>query len=183
MNGEMPPEVYATLSGPVDPLMFQRVCNCFGNLVTGRVSHVHLLLQSIGGGVSDGVCLYNYLKSLPLQITTYNAGDVASIAVLVFLAGKHRKASNTAAFLIHRTTNVVNAPAPGDALKTIGESVLQDDARTEAILRSHLKIPPEKWAIIERVGLRISALDALELGLIHEIQDFAPPFGSRLFNI
>src|SRR5262245_51143183 len=92
----LPTEIYATLTGPVDADMVRRVFNGGAVAVNGGIRRVHLLVQSAGGFVGDGVVLYNYLRNLPVEFITYNAGSVLSIAVLVYLAGSLRKVSKTA---------------------------------------------------------------------------------------
>lgn len=61
--------------------------------------HIH----SQGGGVYDGLAIYNYLKGLPQQVNTKSAGLVASIASIIFLAGDKstRSINSTDNFLIH----------------------------------------------------------------------------------
>jgi ATP-dependent Clp protease, protease subunit len=61
--------------------------------------HIH----SQGGGVYDGLAIYNYLKALPQGVNTSSSGLVASIASIIFLAGKKESRSINATdnFLIH----------------------------------------------------------------------------------
>src|SRR5215217_2667776 len=56
-----------------------------------RVAHVHMLFQSNGGTVCDGVCLYNFFRSLPISLTLYNTGSVAPVAVVAYLGAHERK--------------------------------------------------------------------------------------------
>jgi ATP-dependent Clp endopeptidase proteolytic subunit ClpP len=60
-------------------------------------------IHSGGGGVYDGLAIYNYLKGLEQDVFTRSAGLVASIATIIFLAGKKedRPANSTDSFLIH----------------------------------------------------------------------------------
>ena len=69
-----------TLSGDVNSDMVHRVFEAVADMTEDGVETAHILLQSNGGYVSDGICLYNYLSKLPIKIVTYNAGAVASIA-------------------------------------------------------------------------------------------------------
>jgi ATP-dependent Clp protease protease subunit len=93
-----------------------------------------LLFQSNGGLVGDGICLHNFFRALPIELTLYNVGSIASIAVTAYLGAKHRKASAYAAFMLHRTYASPQA-ATSDRLHAIAQSVSLDDERTEAILR------------------------------------------------
>ena len=40
----------------------------------------------------NGMNLYNFLRGLPIRLTTHNVGNVDSIGNAVFLAGEHRYA-------------------------------------------------------------------------------------------
>ncbi len=99
-----------TLSGDVNSDMVRRVFDAVADMTEDRITTAHILIQSNGGYVSDGICLYNYLSKLPIKIITYNAGAVASIAVILFLAGAERYASDTARFMVR--TALVITPRP-----------------------------------------------------------------------
>jgi ATP-dependent Clp protease protease subunit len=77
-----------TLSGDINSDMVHRVFDAVADMTEDMVTDAHILIQSNGGYVSDGICLYNYLSKLPIRFHFYNAGAVASIAVIVFLAGQ-----------------------------------------------------------------------------------------------
>jgi ATP-dependent Clp protease protease subunit len=158
----------------------------FGSLATAtapanNVGHVHLLLHSTGGSVSDSVCLYNFLRVYPIDLTAYDSGTLASGAVLAFLGAKKRKASASATFMLHRTTGTAQAASAG-RLHTLADSVELDDRRTEAILSGHITLSNDQWLKLEH-DLFLSADDALKVGLIHEIGDFSPPPGTQIFYI
>lgn len=87
-----PDDVYASVAGAVDAQMVQRIFNGFSIALNEGVKTVHLLVHSGGGLIGDGIGIYNYLRKLPLNIVTYNGGTVASIAVILFLAAKTRRA-------------------------------------------------------------------------------------------
>jgi ATP-dependent Clp protease protease subunit len=175
--------VYATLTGLVDAQMTQRGFTNGAIAVNNGVKQLHLLIQSTGGTVGEGVGIYNYLRNLPLEVTTYNGGNVLSIAVIVYLAGKTRKTSETAAFMIHKSAFTFNAPATAERLKIGAEGLVVEDARSEAVLRRHITLPDEKWRIHERGDLYLTAEEAVKFGLAHSVGDFAPPPGSKLFTI
>lgn len=61
-------------------------------------SRIHLLLSSPGGSVAHGITLYNYLKSIPIEVFTYNIGSVDSIGVVVYCSGDRRLAVNHSRF-------------------------------------------------------------------------------------
>jgi ATP-dependent Clp protease protease subunit len=179
----IPAEVYATLAGTVNADMTRRVFSGGSVAINSGVKTLHLLIQSTGGFVGDGIGIYNYLRSLPIELVTYNGGSVSSIAVLVYLAGKIRKVSKTATFMIHKSTFTFGTPTTAERLKLATDGLLVEDSRSEAILREHVNLPPEKWEIHERGELTLSAEESVKFGLAHAVADFMLPPGNKLYNL
>ena len=174
---------YFTLSGDVNSDMVHRVFECVSWMTEQGIDTAHVLVQSNGGYVSDGLCLYNFLANAPVKFVMYNGGAVASIAVILFLSGKRRYASETARFMVHKSHASASPGARPDALNIIVEGLRADDARTEAILRRHIELTPEQWAIHQYSDLHLTARDAKIAGMIHDLGDFAPPKGAILRNM
>lgn len=174
------PEFYATFSGLIDQGTVQRLIQGL-SLVTGQCSDVHLLFQSSGGYIGDGICLYNFFKALPFNLTLYNTGSVSSIAVIAYLGAKRRMTSKYATFMIHRSTWTGLATAA--KLQAAVDSLHIDDKRTEDILRSHIKLSTEQWAALNYVELTFNAEEAVRVGMADEIADFIPPAGAKIFTV
>lgn len=181
---QIPPrDGYFTLAGDINSDMVRRVFDALGKMTSDGIGTAHILLQSNGGYVSDGICLYNTLRNAPLDLVMYNCGAVASIAVTVFLAGQRRIASDTARFMIHKSHATAPVGARPEALQIIADGLMADDRRTETILRRHINLTPRMWDVHAHSDLHLSPQDALDTLLISELGDFAPPPGSPLFNI
>lgn len=176
-------EAWYTLSGDVNSDMVHRVFEAVSSMTHDGIDTAHILVQSNGGYVSDGLCLYNFLARAPINFVMYNGGAVASIAVILFLCGTRRYASETARFMVHKSHATASPGARPDALNIIVEGLRADDARTEAILRKHVDLTPEQWAIHQYSDLHLTARDARTAGMITDVADFAPPKGARLHNI
>jgi ATP-dependent Clp protease protease subunit len=184
----LPNVLYATLSGPVDQPMVQRVFQGFSVAINGGVTNIHVLFQSTGGVVGDGIALYNYLKSVPIEVNIYNGGSVASIAVIAFLAGRQRYASASATFSIHRTYAnsalfTSSATANAARLRGIAQSLEIDDARTLAIFRANLSLADDSLDNYLTNEIPFDSNAALQAGIITAIREFSPPPGAKLFNI
>ena len=149
----------------------------------GGARKVHLLLHSNDGSVVDGIAIYNYHKNLLIEITTYNGGIVASIAVLVYLAGTVRKTSANASFLIHKTTFLGQGAETAAMLRVKAEAAERTDAITDAIVAEHTEIPVDVWEGRDTRELSINASEAVQYKIAHDIADFQPPSDSQLFNI
>jgi len=176
-------EGWYTLSGDVNSDMVHRMFDAVAAMTEDGIDTAHVLLQSNGGYVSDGLCLYNFMASSPIRFVMYNAGAVASIAVVLYLAGSRRYASETARFMIHKSHATASPGSRPDALNIIVEGLRADDARTESILRRHIELSPDQWAIHQYSDLHLNARDAKTARMIDDVADFAPPKGAILRNI
>ncbi len=176
-------EAYFTLAGDVNSDMVHRVFEAVSRMTARDVDTAHVLVQSNGGYVSDGLCLYNFLSNAPIKFVMYNAGAVASIAVILFLGGAQRYASETARFMVHKSHATASPGARPDALEIIVDGLRADDARTEQILRKHVEFTPEHWGVHAYSDLHLTAREAKAVGLIDDVADFAPPRGVHLINI
>ena len=174
---------YFTLSGDVNSDMVRRVFDAVSGMSSDGVETAHVLLQSNGGYVSDGICLYNFLINSPIEFVMYNAGAVASIAVILFLAGERRYASETARFMVHKSHATTTPGARPDALKIIVDGLRADDLRTEQILRKHVMFSDENWAVHEYSDLHLTAREACAVGMINGVRDFKAPKGALVINI
>lgn len=176
-------EGYFTLSGDVNSDMVHRVFDAVAMMTEDGIERAHVLVQSNGGYVSDGLCLYNFLANSPIEFVMYNGGAVASIAVIMFLSGGRRYCSETARFMVHKSHASASPGARPDALNIIVEGLRADDSRTESILRKQVELTKEQWDIHQYSDLHLNSRDAKAAGMVNDIVDFAPPKGAVLRNI
>jgi ATP-dependent protease ClpP protease subunit len=143
-----------------------------------KMQNIHLLFQSSGGSVGDGVFLYNLFKSLPIRLTIYNVGSVCSIAVVAYMGAARRVVSPRATFMIHQTTTKL-AGAPGMIMKGVTKSLITDDERAESILSADITLADgERWSNLDYYDFYFSGKEAVAIGLAHELGEFSPPAGT-----
>lgn len=90
--------------GPISATSASSIRNLFLstlNLRENIPTQFQLHLSTEGGNMTAGFALYNFLKSLPIPLTTHNIGSVESIGVVIFLAGGRRFACRHSRFLLH----------------------------------------------------------------------------------
>ena len=169
-------------SGAIDQEAATRIFNGLATISANSVNRVHMLFQSLGGGIGEGVALYNFFRALPFDLTLYNTGTVASIATIAYLGAKKRKTSAFAAFAIHRTqttTQFVNT----QTIKSLADAAVINDQRTEAILRQHITMSSEKWSQFDHNDVIFTAEEAVKVGIADEIREFSPPAGTRIYTV
>jgi ATP-dependent Clp protease protease subunit len=176
-------EVYAVFIGDINQGNVGKITEGLIGAYTGGTRRVHLLFQSFGGFVGDGVFLYNFLRAHPMEVIIYNSGSVNSIAAVAYLGAKERKVSPYGAFMIHRSHVSPQAAIGGDKLQAITNSLAIDDERTEAILRAHITMPDDQWTVHRYADLYIGAKQAVSFGFADEVAEFSPPLGQPILQI
>src|ERR1039458_8912949 len=123
---QLPETVYVVFSGEINQESVQRIINAATNVMAQGVRTVHLLFQSGGGYISDGICLYNFFKALTLDVSIYNGGGVSSMAAIAFLGIPKRRASKYGTFMIHRSHRTMEG-ATAAKLEEAAASLRIDD--------------------------------------------------------
>ena len=178
----LPPEVYAIYCGGIEQANSQKAVSGLMVAMANNVRHVHLLFQSAGGYVADGVFLYNLFRSIPIELTLYNGGQISSAGVSAYLGAKHRKTTANATFMLHRSTNSTQF-ATASKLAHVAKSLVLDDERTETIARNHIKFPSELWDALAYHDVYVSGNEAVQYGIADEIGEFSPPLGCQVYNL
>jgi ATP-dependent Clp protease, protease subunit len=178
----LPSTVYAVYCAGIEQATAQKIVQGITVAIGAKVQSIHAMWQSSGGFVGDGVFLYEFFRSMPIELTLYNVGQISSAGIIAYLGGKYRKTTARATFMIHRSTNSPQF-ATAAKLKRVAKSLVLDDQRTETILRRHIKLPDQLWDELDYHDLYLSGEEAVAYGLAHEIADFAPPAGTQVFNL
>jgi ATP-dependent Clp protease, protease subunit len=177
-----PEEAYCVFCSVIDQASVQRILNAVAIATQKQVKHIHLLFQSTGGIVADGICLYNFLRTAPIDITLYNMGSVQSIATLAYLGAKHRKVHSSGTFMLHKTTFNPNPPT-APSLQAAAKYVSMEDERTELVLKDKIELSSENWNELRNNPLWFTAADAIKSKIAEEIGEFSPPKGAQIYNL
>ena len=86
---------------PVIDVTINALMNAIDQKMKQGATQFVILVSSPGGSVFHGLSAYNYLKGLPVTISTHNFGSVDSIGVILFCGGNKRYSVPQARFLLH----------------------------------------------------------------------------------
>ena len=75
------------------------------------VDKIRIYINSPGGSVSDGLALFDTIRSLKKPVETIAIGMCASIAVIIYLSTKERYVHEHTQFLIHNPLAVMHGAA------------------------------------------------------------------------
>lgn len=143
---------------------------------------VTILFASEGGSTEDGIALYVYLKSLPLEITMHASGWVSSMAIPVFLAADKRTASKHAAFLFHEYSWTHSQATTTTQTNMNEHGLMLNSAMlwTQEIVKTTTKLTQSDFDslhLFDRPVL-INAADAAKHGIVTSITEPSIPQGS-----
>jgi ATP-dependent Clp protease, protease subunit len=146
-----------------------------------------LFINSTGGSLDDGLSLFGFLRSLPIEVTTINVGLIASIAIAPFLAGKKRIALPHARFHFHDFEYNYAAPHNLTRLEYQDHTQILNAARDVvfALLKgkTSLKDSDLKELKLLEVPTIKDAAFAKEKGIVHEVDFFPIPEEMSIFNV
>lgn len=182
-NPPFPEHVFGIFCGDINAPNTQKFVQNLTLASNAGVKNVHILFQSWGGFIGDGIFLYNMLRTFPVDVTLYNGGQVASAGVLAFLGAKHRKTAKNALFMIHKSSHTGTQPATFEKLKVIQKGMILEDSRVDAIFHDNLSLPEEVLVELIHSDVNLSADDAIKYGIAQELGDFSPLIDSKVFNV
>lgn len=133
-----------------------------------------LALSSPGGQIYWGVTAYNFLRGLGVEVITHNAGQVDSIAGVIYCAGDRRLSVTQGRFLIHgiSITFMGNNPVKSekdlqDQLKTLEQD--RDTVASILSLRTGTDIEQVRQDMLD--GRIMTTDEAAKYGFVNEIKD------------
>ena len=174
-----PKHAYLSFTAQVSRLTSEVLLSTIDNLVNGGTNQITLMLSTPGGSIFHGITVYNHLKGLPIELTTYNIGTVNSIGNVIYLAGAKRYACKTSSFMFHGAA--VNfqekAALEEKGLREKLDLLINDQGLMIDIISERTKIKPQE---VKRLFLQMKFLRASEArsrGIVHVIRDIKIPKG------
>lgn len=158
-------DIYGLISGNLVARFNEFIAE---QLATGD-NDVVVGISSPGGNVFAGLSAYGFLVGCGANVTTHNYGHVHSIAGPIFCAGKIRKCSPPARFLVHDVSWGFNGSQSEVQIREALEGLRGDRHSIARILAEAMNLEVDE---VEETMIRsetFHAQDAVERGLVHEI--------------
>jgi ATP-dependent protease ClpP protease subunit len=143
-----------------------------------------ILISSPGGSVLHGLSAYNYLRGLPVSVTTHNFGSVDSIGVVLFCGGSKRLSVPQARFLLHGVSaSFQNERLEEKQLEERLKALRIDIENIAKVIAANIGKPVQDVinAMLERTTLNPD--EAKAWGLVHEIKSELFEAGSEVISI
>ncbi len=176
---------YIKFFAPVVPDSVNALMQAVDRKMAQGAKSLTLLISSPGGDVFQGLTAYNYLKGLPLDITSQNFGSLDSIGTVLFCAGTHRLCVPQARFLLHGVMANFTGPASLEE-RQLEERLkgLQIDMGSIArIVADAVGKDPSNILSDMRGKMTLLADQAVQYGLVHEIKSELVEPGAEIIAI
>lgn len=139
------------------------------------VKNFTININSNGGETDAGISVYQYLKALPITVTTHNIGTAQSAAAIIYCSGSKRYALEHSFFMLHGNSTTYTG---GMSLVTIESLFKLNKMRLQSfteIFKHCANLSTEQSAqyFSSAQARYFSAIEAKEIGLVQEI--LAPP--------
>lgn len=175
---------YITYCGSISDNNSKHLMVLCSDAITKAFTEIYIAISSTGGSVPAGIALFNFLKALPVTITVHNIGIIDSAAIIAFLAGKNRYASEESRFFIHGASIKPEKPILNMwDLSELTKMLRNDQENMSKIITKSTVIPPESlntWFFVSEI---IIPSKAVELGIISEIRVFNLPADGSIITV
>ena len=155
------------------------------SLVDRGDTAVTVLISCPGGSVYYGLLAHNYLKGIPIEVTTHNINTCDSISALIFAAGTKRLCVPHGRFVLHGLNSGFPIGANLSEVQ-LGERLDTIRNETDSIANSLATATGKSASDIHHDILQstiLSASQAVEYGLVHELQETLFPAHAEVIRV
>lgn len=169
-------EQWYTITGGIDVNTAHNLITYINGQIYGsKIKKLKILISSPGGDVDSAIRIYSYLKALSIEIETIAFSQIDSAANIIYSAGAKRIAINGCRFFLHEGTFTTGAQTTTlhnheEALAIFKELLKK---HTEILSKETRKTVSEISKLLQTSTI-LSAEEAKELGLVHEILEKLP---------
>lgn len=177
--------LYILFQAGVNPQSAGQLLAAITNAINSQFTEITILISSPGGSVFDGMNIATLIKSSPIPINIHNVGKIDSIAGVIYSAGNRRFAQKNSSFLFHgvKISFAANSEISEQQLSENLATLKRDRENIAKNICDYSGIAYEKIDTLMKDGVIISAQEAKELGLVHEIMEAKIPIGVQIVTI
>jgi ATP-dependent protease ClpP protease subunit len=176
---------YVTFLDAINDAKAKAVMSMFTEILAKhKPDTVYCLFSSSGGFVDPGIALYNFLRSLPIELIMHNIGSVDSTANAVFLAGEKRYAATHSSFLFHGIKWTFNANVSltrSQMIETLS-GLSTAEAKICGVVTERTQLVRTEIEDLFRQGESKDPAFALSKGIVHEIKNPSIPKDAPMFS-
>ena len=133
-------------------------------LDTLNKSKIQIWINSPGGAVIDGMAIYNTILNTKTKVDTYNMGVCASIAAVIFQAGRNRIMADYSSLMIHNPFMPIGDAKADKGLEAFKNSIITMIASRSGLSETECaKLMSEETWFNSEEALKMALCDEIEL--------------------
>jgi ATP-dependent protease ClpP protease subunit len=167
--------VYVSFSAEINPNTSEALIELLAREANDGAQEIYLMFSTSGGGVMNGLNLYNVLRALPVNLIIHNVGNVDSIGNAIFLAGAERYACPHSTFMFHGLRFDTNSATKLEekSLRERLNAVLANQGRIGRIMAERTTLSGAQIRGLFKEAKTKNAEFARTYGIIDDIRDVA----------
>lgn len=162
-----------TITGEITINTYQHVASCISALSLTD-EPIEVVLNSVGGEVSQGFAIYELLKHTPNHVEIHGIGQVMSIASIILQAADWRVMTPLCRFMVHNGSITFDKSVDIDKFRSQLNDIKMDSEIYYDLLQERAKISRKKIKQMCYAEKYLSAKQCLEMGLIDEVRPYIP---------
>jgi len=175
---------YISLSAEINVSTTEQIIATAFNLVTQGYNRLYFLASTPGGGVMNGINVYNILRGLPAKIIFHNVGNIDSIGNAIFLSGDERYACPHSTFMFHGVGfDMANVRIEQKNADEMLNGILADQKRIADIMVERTHLNTVEAADLFKEARTKDAAYAASKGIVLDVRDINIPAGSPIFSL
>ena len=175
---------YISLSAEINVSTTEQIIATAFNLVTQGYNRLYFLASTPGGGVMNGINVYNILRGLPAKIIFHNVGNIDSIGNAIFLSGDERYACPHSTFMFHGVGfDMANVRIEQKNADEMLNGILADQKRIADIMVERTHLNTVEAADLFKEARTKDAAFAASKGIVLDVRDINIPVGSPIFSL
>jgi ATP-dependent Clp protease protease subunit len=185
-NVTNPKPFYVNLQAQITQDVANKFLAVMESKIAAGATEAYVAIASPGGFLDPAFAVYNFLRGIPIPVTTHNYGHVDSVATLIYTAGKTRLATRQCRFLIHGLT--WTAQQAGVVLSEQNLVEILNNLRTMSrniadVISERTGNPVDKVVSDMSKSVVLEANEAKAYGLVHEFSDALFPQGADVVAV
>lgn len=153
--------------GAIDETAFKDFCEKLSDMEKDQKRPILIELSSGGGSAYDALAFAGRIRAAPGPVIITAYGLVASAAVIILAAGKHRKMTRESWVMVHEDSGKLKGTVVDLERESTHMRRLED--QWCALLEEFTGFPAQSWSDMHKKTTYLSAQQCKDYGLVEEI--------------
>lgn len=161
-------EYYIFFEGVINLKTAKKIIDAINKAKEKKFKKIFIFLSSWGGNIDSGFLLASIIQNSPIPISIHATNHIDSIANVIYLSAKERTAESCAKFYMHGSSQNGSNYDENKLIEALS-SIRAGNSRIAYFIFENSKLKLDEVLELMKGGKTLSAPEALEKGIIHQI--------------